>query len=68
MFGRLAEIIPTYEEYVAKLKVRYENGVNARHRRLMKALSYLYSDIVHYVRRKLKISRDSSSRHVMETV
>jgi len=31
MFGRLAEIIPAYEEYVAKLKVRYENGVNARH-------------------------------------
>lgn len=47
MFTTLKHIIPAYEEYATKLRDRFQ-GSSASQPRLMKALSYLYSDIVQF--------------------
>jgi hypothetical protein len=48
MFEKMAQNLPAYEEYVVKLQFRAQKYGRKPHPRLLKALAYIYVDIIQF--------------------
>ena len=48
MFEKMALTLPVYEEYVRNLRMRALSREQQVSRRLLKALAYVYSDIIQF--------------------
>jgi hypothetical protein len=48
MFENMGLLLPAYEEYVQELRIRVQQARREVSPRLLKALSYVYSDLIQF--------------------